>query len=199
MLIGFAALTIAVSDQQLLVGETALLEAVNDLPAAIGWPLRVAMQLGTLWVALAVAAAVAVWERLGGPRAALPVALAAIVAFRLDNLIKDVIDRPRPAGLVDGLHLRETIGGFGYPSGHATMAFAVAAALHPAVPARWRWAPWTVAAGAAAARMHVGVHWPADVVGGAALGTAVGAAAVLAGLVLGAAATARRRGRLGGR
>jgi membrane-associated phospholipid phosphatase len=173
-------LTIAVSDQRFLVGEVGGLQAMNDVPTLLGWPLRIVMQLGTLWVALVVVAGVAWFTREQGPRPALGVLLAVVVAFRLDNVLKDIVDRPRPPGVLPGLRVREHIGGFGFPSGHTTMACALAASLHPLVPKAWRWVPWALAAIVGLARMHVGVHWPADVLGGFALGTAVGTAAWLA-------------------
>ena len=173
------ALSVLVADQTFLWGETAVLQAANDIPTAPGWPLRVVMQLGTLWVALVVVVVTAWTTRARGAGPALAVAVAVTIAFRLDNVLKDVIDRPRPPGMVDGLHVRETIGGFGFPSGHTTMAFALTASLHPAVAPRWRWIVWTLAAVVGIGRMHVGVHWPADIVGGAALGTAIGTTAWL--------------------
>lgn len=172
-------LIVAVSDQVFLRGETAVLQAANDIPTSLGWPLRVVMQLGTLWVALGVVTITALTTRARGVGPALAVLVAVAIAFRLDNVLKDVVDRPRPTGMVDGLHVRETIGGFGFPSGHTTMAFALAASLHPSVGPRWRWVLWTLATIVGLARMHVGVHWPVDVVGGAALGTAIGTAAWL--------------------
>jgi undecaprenyl-diphosphatase len=170
-------LAVAVSDRRYLTGEAAVVEALNGVPTAAGWPLRVVMQLGTLWAGITVAAAVARWVR--PVLATWVVLLAVVVAFRLDNVLKDVVERPRPPGQIDGLHVRESIDGFGFPSGHSTMAFALAAALHPMVAARWRWAPWVLALVVGLGRMHVGVHWPLDVVGGAALGTAIGSAAWL--------------------
>lgn len=172
-----AGLAVAVSDQTFLLGETAVLQAFNDVPTWIGWPSRIVMQLGTLWSALPLIAGVAWLVR--DRRATLALVLATMVALRLDNVLKEIIDRPRPPRLVEGLHVRETISGHGFPSGHATMAFALAASVHPVVPRRWRWLPWTLALVVGLARMHVGVHWPADVVGGAALGTAIGSAAWL--------------------
>lgn len=172
-------LTVAVSDQTFLRGEVGLLQLVNDVPTWAGWPLRVVMQLGTLWVALAVVAATAWAGRARGAGPTLAVLLAVLVAFRLDNVLKDVIDRARPPAVLDGLHVREAIDGFGFPSGHTTMAFALAASLHATLPRAWRGPVWALAALVGVARMHVGVHWPADVAGGAALGTAIGSAAWL--------------------
>jgi membrane-associated phospholipid phosphatase len=76
--------------------------------------------------------------------------------------------------------VREHIDGFAFPSGHTTMAAALAAGLHPTVPPRWRWLPWTLVVLVGAGRLHVGVHWPLDVLGGIALGIAIGATIWLA-------------------
>ena len=46
----------------------------------------------------------------------------------------------------------------------------------PYLPRRWQWVPWTVALVVCWARIYVGAHLPLDVVGGAALGIATGAA-----------------------
>lgn len=179
-LVALTALSMAVADQRYLSGERTVLEQVNALPGAVGGPLRVVMQLGTLAVALVVVVLVAraTWAR--GPAPTLAVLVAVAIAFRLDNVLKDVIDRPRPPDALTGLDVREAIDGFGFPSGHTTMAFAVAAALHPLLARARRWALWVLATLVGVARMYVGVHWPADVAGGAALGTAIGSAAWLA-------------------
>lgn len=186
-------LTIAVSDQTVLTGEVGLLEAVNDIPTWAGWPLRVVMQLGTLAAALVVVVAVTWRTRASGRAPGAVVLVAVALAYRLDNVIKDVVDRPRPPAVVEGLNVRERIGGFGFPSGHTTMAFALAASLHPIVPRQHRWVLWTLATVVGVARMHVGVHWPADVAGGGALGIAIGSVAWLAVTAL-EALVARRSG-----
>jgi membrane-associated phospholipid phosphatase len=178
-LVVLATATLVVADQRFVRGEVDVVAAANALPRVVGAPLEVVMQLGTLLVGLAVAAVTAVLTRRRGPVPALTVLLAAAVAWRLDNVLKAIIDRPRPPGLVDDLVVREAATGFGFPSGHTTMAFALAAALHPTLPARWRWAAWALATLTGVSRMYVGVHWPMDLVGGAALGTAIGSAAVL--------------------
>lgn len=177
-------LTAAVSGQTFLTGETAIVQAVNDVPTAVGWPFRIVMQLGTLTAALVVVAGVAVFARGRGSVPAVATLVSVGVAYRLDNIIKGIVERPRPPGLVDGLQVREHIGGFGFPSGHTTMAFALAAALQPILPTRWRRLVWGLAVAVGVARMHVGVHWPADVVGGAALGIAIGAGTWLGAVTL---------------
>lgn len=65
------------------------------------------------------------------------------------------------------------------PSGHSASAFAGAVVLAFLVP---RAAPYLIALASVMAfsRIYVGVHWPSDVVAGAALGTAVALAAILA-------------------
>lgn len=171
--------TVAVSDQRYVVGEAAAVEAFTSIPTWAGWPLRVVMELGRLWAALIVVAVVAWRSRHLGATPTVAVLATVLVAFRLDNVLKAIVDRPRPPAVLDGLVVREHIGGYGFPSGHTTMAFAVAAALQPLLPPRWRRVAWGLAAVVGLARMHVGVHWPLDVIGGAALGTAIASAAWL--------------------
>ena len=62
-----------------------------------------------------------------------------------------------------------------FPSGHAATSFAAATALSFAWP---RWAPafYLLALAIGFSRVYVGVHYPLDIVGGAALGIAVATA-----------------------
>lgn len=169
---------VVVSDQRFVRGEGRLVEAVNDWPRAVGAPLEASMVLGTLAAGLALTVVVAVAT--GRPRATVAVFVATLLAWWLDGPAKDLLERPRPDPEVLDIVLRDPDAtGFGFPSGHATMAFALAAVLHPVVPRRWRWAPWVIAGAVGVARVYVGVHFPMDVVGGAALGTAIGGTAAL--------------------
>jgi membrane-associated phospholipid phosphatase len=59
-----------------------------------------------------------------------------------------------------------------FPSGHASTAFACATVLAWASP-RLRVPAFVLAAAIAWSRVYVGVHWPLDVLGGAALGMLV--------------------------
>ena len=51
----------------------------------------------------------------------------------------------------------------------------IATVTAPWLPHRWRWVLWALAAAVCLARVYVGAHMPLDVIGGAALGVAVGA------------------------
>ena len=82
------------------------------------------------------------------------------------------VDDPDPAPLV---HTASTLS---FPSGHAATSFAGALVLSVAAP-RWRYAFFVVAAAIAASRVYVGVHYPGDVIVGAALGAAVATTALL--------------------
>ena len=166
-----------VSDQRFVRGEAALFEVVNEWPRGIGAPLELVMHIGTIGAGLVLIAAVAVTHLPQRPRPVVAVGVATLVAWRLDDVVKGIIERPRPEVLPWGAIVRDHATGYGFPSGHTTLAFAFATVLHPLLPARVRWIPWAVATAVGLARMYVGVHWPMDVVGGAALGIAIGAAA----------------------
>jgi undecaprenyl-diphosphatase len=67
-----------------------------------------------------------------------------------------------------------------FPSGHASIAFACATVLAWKVP-RLALPAFVLAAAIAWSRVYDGVHWPLDVLGGAALGSAIGAGLMLLG------------------
>jgi len=135
------------------------------------------MQLGTLGAAILVTAVVAGTLLPQRPLVVLSVVIASFAAWRLDDVVKELIERPRPEGVLPAAVVRDEATGFGYPSGHTCLAFALAAVLHPLLPPKVRWVPWVLATAVGMARLYVGVHWPMDVVGGAALGIAIGSAA----------------------
>jgi len=95
-------------------------------------------------------------------------------AFALNTVVKVAVRRRRPE--LPGLPpLIDTPTRLSFPSAHATTSFAavrVFSALGvPAAPLQ------ALALGLALSRLYLGVHYPSDVVAGAALGTALGAAA----------------------
>ena len=92
------------------------------------------------------------------------------------NVIKSFFARPRPCHLIDGkpvmehLHLLVSCGtGFSFPSSHATNNFAFATFISYYYR-RWTWLAFTYAGIMGFSRISVGVHYPSDVIGGAAVG-----------------------------
>jgi undecaprenyl-diphosphatase len=113
---------------------------------------------------LAIAAALALRRRSARPFVL--VLLADAVAWGLSSVVKVVVGEHRPRGF-DPLVAMPRSSSF--PSGHATMSFACATVLSAFEP---RAAPafFALAAAIGYSRLYLGVHWPLDVVAGAALG-----------------------------
>jgi membrane-associated phospholipid phosphatase len=101
-------------------------------------------------------------------------AMAAILATQLLNTaLKAVFRRKRPA-LADLPAIVPVPTSLSFPSAHAATSFCAAAGFGPLLPRR---APLRAVAGAIAfSRVYFGVHYPSDVLVGAALGAAVGGA-----------------------
>jgi membrane-associated phospholipid phosphatase len=65
-------------------------------------------------------------------------------------------------------------GGASFPSGHAVVAFTLAALLTPYLPRRWVPVLWLLAVLNATARVYLGAHNPLDVACGAGAGLFLG-------------------------
>jgi undecaprenyl-diphosphatase len=93
-------------------------------------------------------------------------------SYGLNYAVKLAVRRRRPA--LEGLPpLSPVISKFSFPSAHATTSFAAATAYSVAAPAA---IPlfYAVAAAFAISRPYLAVHYPSDVIAGAALGTLTG-------------------------
>ena len=101
-----------------------------------------------------------------------------VIADALADMLKPVIGRVRPCQAVPGLRLPVRCPhSFSMPSGHAISSFAAATTLFYLpryfVPTLARWYPLVLAATVALSRVYLGVHYPSDVIVGAALGSTV--------------------------
>jgi len=115
------------------------------------------------------------WPRL----AAAMLSAFAVADFVGNNLWRPLFDRMRPCyalapALVRQLVPAANVGSI--PSLHAANFFALAT-VAAAADRRLGWASLALAAAVAWARVHGGVHWPTDVLAGAAWGALCGAAA----------------------
>ena len=122
---------------------------------------------GAIWLAGGTAAAL-----LDRPRRRRWVRATATVgaAYAVSTSIKLAVGRRRPT-VADLPALMGTPTGLSFPSSHAASSFAAARAFGALVPG----APLQlVAATMAASRLFLGVHYPSDILAGAALGTLIG-------------------------
>jgi membrane-associated phospholipid phosphatase len=151
--------------------ETAVFRVANDatvLPFWVVWPL---MQLGNLLVVPAAAVLAAVLHRW---RLAAAVLLAGVGTYLSAKVVKDLVVRGRPDGLLADVVVRGAEAhGRGFVSGHAAVAVALVAVAWPWLGTRGRLVCAALALTVCLARVHVGAHLPLDVVGGAGLGLAI--------------------------
>ncbi len=142
--------------------------------------LPVRVLLGAVWLLLIVR---------GGARGRTAALLLLPVLFCADRLssglIKELVARPRPCHeiggipIVQGIHMLVNCGsGRSFPSSHAVNNFAVAT-LFSTYYRRWRWWFFSWATLVALSRPAVGVHYPSDILGGAAIGVCVALAVIL--------------------
>lgn len=105
------------------------------------------------------------------------VAAAAIARLIVKGLLVFAYPRPRPFVVLPDIHplitspLAENFQSF--PSGHTIFFFALATVIY-LFHKKWGTAALIAAALIALSRIYVGVHWPTDIIGGAALGILTG-------------------------
>jgi undecaprenyl-diphosphatase len=177
-LLGFL-VTAAVADRGMAPLEQESFEAVNGLPDAVYvviWPF---MQYG-VFVTIPILTLIALLFR--RVRLALAMAVAGVGVYLLARVVKQFVERGRPAALLDGVQERETFaeGSLGYPSGHAAVAAAMTVVVTPHLHGKWKLVPGALLVIVCIGRMYVAAHLPLDLLGGAALGAAAGFVANLA-------------------
>jgi len=95
------------------------------------------------------------------------------------SIIKNLVGRIRPCGVLDGVRLLVDCGsGLSFPSSHAVNNFAGATIIsHFYYSKKWYW--FSIAALVALSRPYVGVHYPSDIIGGAIIGWGIATLVIL--------------------
>jgi undecaprenyl-diphosphatase len=137
-----------------------------------------------VWLAIAVAIS---GLSKGRPWLWIRVGVAILLAESISGALKVWVKRDRPP-LFHPVPkpLLEAPSTYSFPSGHATVSFACATVLALAVP-RLRVPLFALAALISFSRVYVGVHYPFDVLAGAALGLLLGVGIAIALRTLAAA------------
>jgi glycosyltransferase 2 family protein len=171
-------LCVALASGPLTDVEETLFRKVNGLPESLFpliWPL---MQYGT-FITIPLLALVAFAFRRW--RLGLAMLVAGVGVYLVARVLKEVVSRGRPGGLLDDVNSHESFatGSLGFPSGHAAVSAALTAVAFAFLPRRVAPIALGVAVVVMFGRMYVGAHLPLDLVGGAALGAIAGSLANL--------------------
>ena len=96
----------------------------------------------------------------------------AVVSGIITSAMKLSIKRDRPFTTYPEIEKGSSGGGYSFPSGHTSSAFATATSLSIAFPKWYVITPSLVwASGIGYSRMHLGVHYPSDILVGAIVGS----------------------------
>jgi membrane-associated phospholipid phosphatase len=160
--------------------EESTFRSINDLPGwlyPILWPGNL---LGALFI-VPIVAVLAVSMRQYW--LALAVVIAGVVKLVSERIVKAVVTRERPGTSIGSdINARGdvSVAGESFVSGHAILAATIATVVAPYVSSRARIVLGVLVVYVMFARVYVGAHNPLDVICGAGLGVALGAAINLA-------------------
>jgi undecaprenyl-diphosphatase len=182
-------------------GDERVAEWIQDIDApGVATLFDASNWLGDPWPSRAIVAVLAVAFVFRVAPLAAALVVTTLAARGLNELLQELIDRPRPSE--DLIRVTEHIDAGSFPSGHTVgttflfgVLFFLAGGLVP-----WRPARWAAQAGcllvilaAGPARVYVGAHWPSDVIGGYLL------AALLLALAIASYVELKRRGNVDSR
>jgi undecaprenyl-diphosphatase len=153
--------------------EAAVFLRINHWPGWLYWLMGAVQLSGVIGVLPLAAAAAALLRRL---RLAAALAVATVLKVVLEDTVKMVVQRHRPAETLPDVIVRGRAAahGLGFPSGHAMVIFAIATLVTPYLKGWWKVLPWALAAAVGLSRLYLGAHFPLDVIAGAGLGIFIG-------------------------
>ena len=154
--------------------EIDIFRSANMLPNQAFPPIWAAMQYGTFGAVPALSAVAVAARR---PRLAAAIAVGGTAAWVTAKAAKRVVARGRPASIIGEVQQRGVEeGDQGFPSGHAAVSTAMTVVLWPEISPTARLTLTALTGLVPFGRMYVGAHLPLDLVGGSALGLALGSA-----------------------
>jgi membrane-associated phospholipid phosphatase len=165
----------SIDDRAVIWISTHRFAPLNDFFVALG----TVEKLGAIWVLCAVALGIVLrWGALPTVVLAAVTGLATLIADSITFGLKDLVHRTRPFDAHPAIHPLYVVHSSSFPAGHGATAFAGAVLLSYVA---LRLAPLFLGLAVAIgfSRVYDGVHYPTDVLAGAAIGVAVGAAAIV--------------------
>jgi len=91
----------------------------------------------------------------------------------ITEIVRAFYKKPRPFSVFNITPLSQGITSPAFPSGHTVIMFAIAFSVLLLGNKKWMWIAFILASLGAIARVMMGIHWPADIVGGALLSAVV--------------------------
>jgi undecaprenyl-diphosphatase len=140
--------------------------------------MQAAQLLGVLGVGLVVAVIALIF---GHVRLALAAILVTALKLLTERGVWQFVSRSRPGTTIVGAIVRGNtpVRGVAFVSGHVMLLTGLAVVITPYLRGWPRVVPWVIVGLVAIARIYLGAHAPVDVVGGFALGLAIGGVANL--------------------
>lgn len=143
-------------------------------PWVVLW-LNVVSRLGDGWMWYAVMLSLPWLDHANGVSCLIRMAAVGGVNLLIYLIVKRTIARPRPYSACAGFRAcARSLDEYSFPSGHTLHSVAFALILVSYYPA-WGWAIWPFALLVAVSRIVLGLHYPSDVLVGAAIGAATAA------------------------
>lgn len=161
--------------------DLAVFHFFNAGPATPAWVLALARWAsGVLPTLAGVALALALaWRPRRNGRTVLLCVVALLLGWCMAYLVRNAMPMPRPAALGIGMQWVPHGKGAGFPSMHATGAFALAMGLWFAGARRWALVALPLALLVGWSRLCLGVHSPSDVLAGMVTGSLAAALAAM--------------------